>query len=138
MRNCWVEGSGYLIKRAVVDEFGPLREGESFSTYCTRAAAAGRVNGWYYLLYQEHMDDPHPNTAIRSDEDSGGNARQRWLVLVKSVRLDQTLKYSAWSLQACSSIPITSAEGGSAPQDQPLDRLYPAPASLTMSDFLIR
>ena len=70
LRNCWVEGSGYLMKRAVIDRIGFIREDESFSTYCTRAAAAGFVNGWYYpFLYQEHMDD------LRSallDPDRGG------------------------------------------------------------------
>jgi len=71
MRNCWIEGSGYMMKRDVLDEIGLLREGESFTTYCIRAAAKGFINGWYYpFLFQEHMDDPRAeHTGIRSEED---------------------------------------------------------------------
>lgn len=71
MRNCWIEGSGYLAKRRVVDETGPLRPGETFTTWCLRAAARGYINGWYYpFMYQEHMDDPRSeHTGIRTDED---------------------------------------------------------------------
>ena len=71
MRNCWVEGSGFLMKRAVLDEIGILLKGESFTTYCIRAAAKGFINGWYYpFLFQEHMDDPRAkHTGIRTEED---------------------------------------------------------------------
>lgn len=71
LRNCWVEGSGYLMKRAVLDEIGLIREGESFTTYCIRAAAKGFINGWYYpFLYQEHMDDPRAeHTGMKTEED---------------------------------------------------------------------
>lgn len=105
MRNCWVEGSGYLMKRAIIEKIGNLGE-ESFTNYCTRAAAAGFINGWYFpFLYQEHMDDPRvPNTGMRTEEDFLKLAplsaktfkirnRQDWI---------NRLKYSAWSLQACS------------------------------------
>jgi GT2 family glycosyltransferase len=106
MRNCWVEGSGYLMKREVVDRIGLLREGESFTSWCTRAAASGFVNGWYFpFLYQEHLDDPRvPNTGIRSEADFRRllplsantfkiSSREDWI---------KRLKYSAWSLQAYS------------------------------------
>lgn len=71
MRNCWVGGSGYLMKRSVLDKNGLLRSKESFTDYCIRASAKGFINGWYYpFLYQEHMDDPRaPHTAIRNEED---------------------------------------------------------------------
>lgn len=71
LRNCWIEGSGYLMKRRVVDEIGALRPRETFTTWCIRAAAKGYVIGWYYpFLYQEHMDDPRAeHTGIRTDED---------------------------------------------------------------------
>src|SRR5688572_17698990 len=71
MKNLWVEGSGYLMKRECVDRHGPLGAKQSFSDYCIRVAAGGRVNGWYYpFLYQEHMDDPRsPNSLLRSDDD---------------------------------------------------------------------
>lgn len=71
LRNCWVEGSGYLMKRKVIDDIGLLKPDETFTTWCLRATAKGYVIGWYYpFLYQEHMDDPRAeHTGIRSDED---------------------------------------------------------------------
>jgi GT2 family glycosyltransferase len=109
MRNCWVQGSGYLIKRSMVAEMGGLADGESFQTYCTRAAAAGRIHGWYYpFIYLEHMDDPRaPHTEMKTEEDFHRlgplsaktfrvGSREDWV---------KRLKYSAWSLQACSTDP---------------------------------
>jgi len=71
LRNCWVEGSGYLMKREVVERIGLIRDHESFTSYCIRAAAAGFINGWYYpFLYQEHMDDPRaPHTEMKTEAD---------------------------------------------------------------------
>jgi len=71
MRNCWIEGSGYLMKRVIIKKIGYLRPKESFTTYCIRAAAKGFINGWYYpFLYQEHMDDPRAeHTGIRTETD---------------------------------------------------------------------
>jgi glycosyltransferase involved in cell wall biosynthesis len=69
--NMWVGGSGYLMKRACVQRFGLLRNGQSFSDYCMQVGRAGWVNGWLYpFLYQEHMDDPRAaNTGVRTDAD---------------------------------------------------------------------
>lgn len=71
MRNCWIEGSGYLMKSGIVRKIGLLKDNESFTTWCVRAAASGYINGWYYpFLYQEHMDDPRArHTGIKTDED---------------------------------------------------------------------
>lgn len=71
LRNCWIEGSGYLLKRKLIDEIGLLRPKETFTTWCLRAAARGYINGWYYpFMYQEHMDDPRAeHTGIKTDED---------------------------------------------------------------------
>lgn len=71
LRNCWVEGSGYLMKREVIDKVGLIGPSESFTTYCIRAAAAGYINGWPYpFLYQEHMDDPRaPHTGVKTEAD---------------------------------------------------------------------
>jgi hypothetical protein len=106
MRNCWVGGSGYLMKQAVLDEVGRIREGEDFTTFCIRAAAKGFINGWYYpFLFQEHMDDPRTvHTGISTEEDfrkliplSARNfnisSRDAWI---------RRLRHSARSLQACS------------------------------------
>ncbi|MBA3965873.1 MAG: glycosyltransferase [Nitrospirales bacterium] len=71
MRNCWVEGSGYIAKREVFDHLGGMHRKESFTQWCIRAAARGYVNGWYYpFLFQEHLDDPRgPHSGMRSEED---------------------------------------------------------------------
>lgn len=71
MRNCWVEGSGYMVKREVLDRLGELRKRESFTGWCIRAAIKGYINGWYYpFLYQEHMDDPRArHSRLRTEED---------------------------------------------------------------------
>lgn len=106
LRSCWVEGSGYLMKREVIERIGLIGERESFTTYCLRAAAAGFINGWYYpFLYQEHMDDPRaPHTEMKTDEDF---ARLRPLsaqTFKLSSREEWTnkLRALAHSLQVCS------------------------------------
>ncbi len=71
LKNLWVEGSGYTFKRRCLARCGLLRDGESFTRYCIRVAAAGWTNGWYYpFLYQEHMDDPRsPHSLLKTDDD---------------------------------------------------------------------
>jgi glycosyltransferase involved in cell wall biosynthesis len=72
-RSCWVQGSGYSMKRACIDRLGLLGGDNptSFTVYCTELARAGFVNGFLWpLLLEDHMDDPRsPNSALRSDED---------------------------------------------------------------------
>lgn len=71
MRNLWVQGSGYLLPRRLVERNGPLREDESFTGYCIRLARGGAVNGYYYpFVPEDHMDDPRsPHTLIATDAD---------------------------------------------------------------------
>jgi hypothetical protein len=71
MLNCWVQGSGYVMKRSVIAQLGLLRATESFTDYCVRAAAAGWINGWYFpFIHEEHMDDPRSAYSVfTSDED---------------------------------------------------------------------
>lgn len=71
LRNLWVQGSGYLMSRRIVDQQGLLGADESFTGYCIRAARAGAVNGFYYpFVAEDHMDDPRsPHTLIRTDAD---------------------------------------------------------------------
>ncbi len=71
LRNLWVEGSGYLMKRACYEQLGPLRPKLSFTDYCIHLADRGWVNGWYFpFLRQEHMDDPRStHSLLRTDED---------------------------------------------------------------------
>ncbi len=104
MRNCWIEGSGYLMKRQCVDRAGPLRSSEGFTTYCIRLARQGWIHGWHYpFLYQEHFDDPRSkHSLLRNDSDI-----RHWAPLsainngVKSVDEWQTqLRRSARLLQS--------------------------------------
>lgn len=71
MRNLWVQGSGYLLRRELVEQHGPLRPDDSFTSYCIRLARAGAVNGFYYpFVPEDHMDDPRsPHTLIKHDAD---------------------------------------------------------------------
>jgi glycosyltransferase involved in cell wall biosynthesis len=83
LQNCWVEGSGYLMKRACVEDLGPIPESWSFTGYCKRLALRGWKIGWLYpFLLQEHMDDPRaPHTLLRTDEDMSRHAplsAQQW------------------------------------------------------------
>jgi glycosyltransferase involved in cell wall biosynthesis len=69
--NCWVQGSGYLMKRACVEQQGLLGPKTSFTQYGVQLARRGWVNGFYYpFLYEDHMDDPRsPNSSLRCDDD---------------------------------------------------------------------
>lgn len=71
LRNLWVQGSGYLMSRALTTRHGLLGPAESFTDYCIRAARGGAVNGFYYpFVPEDHMDDPRsPHTLIRTDAD---------------------------------------------------------------------
>lgn len=71
MRNLWVQGSGYLLPRALTSRHGGIREDESFTGYCIRLSRGGAVNGFYYpFVPEDHMDDPRsPHTLIRTDAD---------------------------------------------------------------------
>ena len=71
MRNCWIGGTGYIMKRDCVDRFGPLNEARGWTNYCLKLSRAGWVLGWYWpLISQDHMDDPRsPNTGVRTDEE---------------------------------------------------------------------
>ena len=68
LRNCWIEGSGYLMKRACVERQGLIQDSESFTRYCVRLASKGCLNGWYFpFLPQEHMDDPRTQHCLLNE-----------------------------------------------------------------------
>lgn len=69
MANCWVQGSGYVMRREVIHQHGSLTE--SFPAYCIRAALTGWQNGWYFpFIHEEHMDDPRsPFCEIKTDAE---------------------------------------------------------------------
>ncbi len=108
IRNPWVGGSGYLLKRECIRRHGVLRAEESATGYWIRLARAGWLVGWAYpLMIQDHMDDPRSkNTMIRSDEDLermmplsaknfGAGSLAAWdAQLRRSARLVQTAPYN--------------------------------------------
>ena len=71
LRNHWVQGSGFLLKRRCVEEQGLLRRREHLTRYFTRLGLRGWVNGFAYpFIREDHMDDPRsPNTAMHTDRD---------------------------------------------------------------------
>lgn len=70
LRNHWVQGSGYLLPRALVAHQGLITEGQTFTDYCLQLARHGAVNGWIYpFVREENMDDPRsPLTLLTNDE----------------------------------------------------------------------
>lgn len=70
LRNCWVGGSGYLMKRECVNPL-PADPEQPFTGVCIDIAARGYTVGWYFPLYlQDHMDDPRSaHTKLLTDED---------------------------------------------------------------------
>jgi hypothetical protein len=113
MRNAWVAGSGYLMKRECIEKHGLLREEESFSGYCVRLAANGWINGFYYpFLFEDHMDDPRSaQTQYRTDADFqrlrpltadayGAGTLAEWLASIKrNARLLQEAPVDARQFQ---------------------------------------
>lgn len=106
LRNPWIQGSGYLMKRSVVDRLGLLKTGQSFTHYLTDAAILGYVNGWYYpFLHEEHLDDPRSEfTGLRTDDDLRDrmplSARNRGIGTLDA--WEQQMRNSARQLQEAS------------------------------------
>ncbi len=106
MRNCWIGGSGYIMKGSLVHELGFLKAKESFTDFCLKAARRGYLNGWYFpIIYQEHMDDPRSEHFMyKSDQEF---MAQRPLT-AKNFSINSIdewmnrLKNSAYRLQTCS------------------------------------
>jgi glycosyltransferase involved in cell wall biosynthesis len=71
MQNCWVAGTGYVMKRQCCGELGQIREGQSFPNYCIELALRGWIHGWPYpFVYMENLDDPrHPLTRLKTESD---------------------------------------------------------------------
>ncbi|MBI1839322.1 MAG: glycosyltransferase [Verrucomicrobia bacterium] len=98
-RHPWICGSGFLMRRALYEEMGPVPEGckgIGLSDYFLRIAARGYVNGWYYpFILQDHMDDPYSPHSVLKDDESIRKAAEVTYVLrefgIKSMkaRLDR-------------------------------------------------
>jgi GT2 family glycosyltransferase len=116
MQNCWVGGSGYVMKRECVDAVGVLGKEFNFTGFCIRLTKKGFINGWYYpFLYQDHFDDPRSeHSLLKVDEDvlhyaplsavnNGVVTIEAWQAQLKrSARLVQQAScdpkhYSSWS-----------------------------------------
>ena len=69
LRNHWVQGSGYLAKRSLVERNGVLADEQSFTAWCISAARRGAINGWYFpFVHEEHMDDPRSPYTLYTDD----------------------------------------------------------------------
>jgi glycosyltransferase involved in cell wall biosynthesis len=109
LQNCWVAGTGHLVKRQCIEESGPLKEKQSFTNYCVHLAARGWINGWYYpFVYMENMSDPRsPYTELKTEADfrarRGLSATKRGVSSLEQSRKRQPLH--ALKLQTCSTNP---------------------------------
>lgn len=116
MRHHHVQGSGYVMKRDVYRRAGPIRDAESFTGYCQRAAVTGWELGWYFpFLHEEHMDDarsihyPHrtdsefmanrPLTAINEGVRSLAEWRARSAWLARQLQGDRSSAKSLFGLR---------------------------------------
>lgn len=106
MKNPWVGGSGYLMKRECVDQCGPLRPTEGFTSYCIRVAKSGWTNGWPIpFIEMDHMDDPRSEHTVFQDDAKvlahrGITAEQRGIQTL--AQLSARVKAAALELQTCS------------------------------------
>lgn len=71
LRNHWVQGSGYLLPRAVVQRQGLIQDNQTFTDYCVAIARQGAVNGWLYpFVREENLDDPRSAQTLLTDDDA--------------------------------------------------------------------
>jgi hypothetical protein len=97
MENCWVAGTGHVLKRTCTEAIGPIPEGRSFTQWCIRLAAAGWVNGYAFpFVYMENLDDPrHPLTQLKTEEDfqkhRGISARRVGVKNLRELRARQSM-----------------------------------------------
>lgn len=69
LRNHWVQGSGYLLPRNLVQRAGALQTGQSFTQYCLALARDGAVNGWLFpFVREENLDDPRSPRTLFADD----------------------------------------------------------------------
>lgn len=75
LRHPWTCGTGFLIKRSVYQEVGPIG-GAATTHYWIELARRGYINGYYYpLVVQEHMDDPKSRYCELNDAASFERAK---------------------------------------------------------------
>ena len=110
LKNCWIAGTGHLIKRRCLEDGGSaLAEGQTFTNWCVHLAARGWIHGWYYpFLYMENMDDPRsPLTQLRTEDDfranKGLSPTRFGVTSLEELRARQT--QLALEVQTCSTNP---------------------------------
>lgn len=71
LRNLWTAGSGYLMRRSVVQDCGGIGDDESWHGFCVRASRRGWISGWPIpLVLQDHLDDPRvEGSGVTTDAD---------------------------------------------------------------------
>lgn len=71
LRNLWVEGTSFVMKRECVADLGEIADGQSFTAYCIELGRRGWTNGYYYpFVRYGNLDDPRvPYTLIRTEAE---------------------------------------------------------------------
>lgn len=71
LRNLWTAGSGYVMRRSVVEDCGGIGDDESWHGFCVRASRRGWISGWPLpLILQDHLDDPRiDGSGVTTDAD---------------------------------------------------------------------
>lgn len=94
MRNPWVEGSSFVMKRRCIDDLGLIRDGQSFTEYCLSLAKRGWINGYYVpFVPYGNLDDPrYPDTLLRTDADLADR-------LPLSAQVNGVTTLEAWTAQ---------------------------------------
>lgn len=96
MQNCWVGGTGFVMKSECIRKHGPQRQGQTFPNYCVHLAAAGWINGWFYpFIYMPNLDDPRcDGTLLKTEADlasgAGLSARRAGVKSIRELRERQT------------------------------------------------
>lgn len=105
MRNLWVDGSSFVMKRRCIEQVGQIRDDQSFTTYCIELAKRGWINGYYVpFVRYGNLDDPrYPDTLLRTDED----LVQR---LPLSAQVNGVTTLEAWTAQIRRSAHIVQTE----------------------------
>lgn len=106
LKNPWVGGAGYIMKRACQEGNGMLGPDEGFTSYCMRLARAGWTIGWPLpVIEMDHMDDPRsPNTVFKTDADvlAHRGLTAQWRGIETVAQMTERVKVAALELQTCS------------------------------------
>ena len=131
MRSNWVQGSGYLLPRHVIERFGLLGDRESFPDWCVRSARGGAQHGWLFpFLHEEHMDDPRSPLTMFTDDATFVENRPLHARLRDIVTLDD---WEQEQREAARVVQVAELEwlGYESPLRRRLQRIRALPARVT-------